>query len=548
MESVTNLTAMQDNPGQQRIFGHPGLAWAALILALAMVALFARLGHYALWDDEAGTALSAVGIWRTGDTTALLDHNIVAYESGKDLRNLHERMMPPLPGYLAAPFIGLLGRNSWAARLPFALCGAACVGLMLWWLLRSGATSGSVVFFGVALLANASFFLFFRQCRYYGPAILCSVAMAWIYVRYDGRRWQVISFSAFSLCLFASNYLNWAAFGLCLALDYACWGRKQLRLKPSDWVILALPTAVVGGAILMVWNPLAILGSSEKCPEVGKLQHLWWCARDITACEFGAPILILLGLALCFTGVARNPWLLRGCIAWLLYLVAVSLLEQRPPSLRGVAFVRYFAPIIPLSIAISVMTLTALYQRSKWWAIALACVVISTNLLNGGGLLSTGWQSTPLKFVKELIHPPGDPFAVTAKWIEENVAGQASVWVVPDYATYPLMYHAPKPVYAWQLTWPPAKEEFKQLPPVHFIGQVAPDYIVAFGPATRLAQDSIASWNRPEVQYALIHTIDFFWKDAHRPELFWRTFEPITAYDRNTEAIYIFKLQQGKGT
>ena len=516
---------------------------AALIFVMAMLALFARLGHYALWDDEAGTALSAIGIWRTGDTTALLDHNLVAYESGKDLRNLHERLMPPLPGYLAAPFIGSLGRNAWAARLPFALCGVVCVGLMLWWLVRSGAPLSSFIFFGMSLLANVSFFLFFRQCRYYGLAMLCSVTMAWLYVHYHGRRWQTVWFSVLSLALFASNYLNWAALCICLALDYLVWGRKQIRLRAADWAILVVPQVVVGGAVFMIWNPLAILTSAERFPEVGKLLHLWWCARDITVCEFGAPILVLLGLVLCLAGKERSPWLLRACVCWLMYLVALSLLEPRPPSLRRVAFVRYFTPLIPLSIGISVMALGALYRHSRWAAATLACVAFSTNLLNGGGWLFTGLQSTPIKFVQELIHPPGDPFTVTVKWIKHNVAERASVWVVPDYAAYPLMYHAPNPTYAWQLTWPPVKEEFKQLAPIHFIGQVPPEYIVAFGPATELARDSIASWNRPELQYALVATIDFFWKDQHRPELFWRTFQPITQYDRKTEAIYIFELQ-----
>src|SRR2546430_1100303 len=129
---------MRENPVTPLQRWMPGLrlGCAATIFAAAILLLFARLGHYALWDDEAGTALSAIGIWRTGDTTALLDHNLVAYESGKDLRNLRERLMPPLPAYLAAPFIGLLGANSWAARLPFALCGAACVAVMLWWMLE----------------------------------------------------------------------------------------------------------------------------------------------------------------------------------------------------------------------------------------------------------------------------------------------------------------------------------------------------------------------------------------------------------------------------
>jgi hypothetical protein len=538
--------------------------------------LFARLGHYALWDDEAGTALTAIGIWRTGDTSAILDHNLVAYESGKDLRNLHERLMPPLPGYLAAPFIGALGRNAWVARLPFALCGFACVGLMLWWVIKSAKDSWSLIFFAVALLTNVSFFLFCRQCRYYAPAMLCSTAMAWVYVHYRDWRSQAALFSFLSLCLFASNYLNWVALWICIAVDYAIWGRKAIRLKTVDWGILIIPQLVVGGAIFAVWNPFTILSGSEKYPEAGKLLYLWWCARDVVACEFISPIVVIVGVILAwrklrsrrrksalvpsyeksaptYVGGYRSgespeadyrdcSWLFRASVCLIVYIVALSLLVQRPPSLRGVAAVRYFTPIIPLFIGISVLTLAELYRRWKWMAVALAAVTFSSNLPNGGPLLPMGWQSTVVKYARELTQPPGDPFAAAVEWIQQNIRENESVWVVPDYATYPLMYHAPAPVYAWQLTWPPAKEEFKSLPPVHFIGREAPQYIVAFGPANNLARESIASWNRPEIQYSLVATLDFFWKDMHRPELFWRTFEPITTYNRQSEAIYVFKL------
>ena len=56
-------------------------------------------------------------------------------------------------------------------------------------------------------------------------------------------------------------------------------------------------------------------------------------------------------------------------------------------------------------------------------------------------------------------------------------------------------------------------------------------------PATKLASDAIASWNRPDVSYTQIATID--WKEM--PELFWRTFQPVTNYDRSTDAIYVFR-------
>src|SRR6266852_1011387 len=58
---------------------------ALAILGTAAVLIFARLGHYALWDDEASTALAAIGVWRTGDTVAVIDHNIVAFHLGEEL-------------------------------------------------------------------------------------------------------------------------------------------------------------------------------------------------------------------------------------------------------------------------------------------------------------------------------------------------------------------------------------------------------------------------------------------------------------------------------
>src|SRR3954468_7409855 len=110
---------------------------AGLTLALAALLLFARLGHYALWDDEAYTALAAEGILRSGDTSAVLDHNIVAFRHGI-LPNdkLKDRFQPPLPAYVTAPFIAMFNHTAFAARLPTAMSGVATVALMLWCVLR----------------------------------------------------------------------------------------------------------------------------------------------------------------------------------------------------------------------------------------------------------------------------------------------------------------------------------------------------------------------------------------------------------------------------
>src|SRR5262249_41556059 len=152
--------------------------------------------------------------------------------------------MPPLPAYLTAPFVGVFGRNSLAARFPFALCGMACVALMVCWAWQSRAPADALYFLGIALLTNVSFFLFFRQCRYYGLVMLTSTILAWLYVTYDGKRWKLVLFSFVSVCLFASNYLNWGAMYVCLALDYFLWRRGPSAHAPRAPVGTPLKSAL----------------------------------------------------------------------------------------------------------------------------------------------------------------------------------------------------------------------------------------------------------------------------------------------------------------
>jgi predicted membrane-bound mannosyltransferase len=180
---------------------------ALLVIACAAVLLFARLGHHALWGDEAGTALVAKGVLRTGSTSALVDDcNIFAYDNGRQLKKLHERYMPPLQSYLVAPFLAAFGRQSaWAARLPFALCGLASIILILWWLWHEEVRLLIALLMCLGLVCNVSLFLYSRQCRYYGAALLSSIAVVCLYLRWNGQRRRLIAMAALSLCLLASN-------------------------------------------------------------------------------------------------------------------------------------------------------------------------------------------------------------------------------------------------------------------------------------------------------------------------------------------------------
>jgi 4-amino-4-deoxy-L-arabinose transferase-like glycosyltransferase len=516
-------------------------AIAAGTILISAILLFAGLGHYALWDDEAVTALAAEGVWRTGDTSVILDHNIVAYRNGLLLKGTHERSTPPLGAYLAAPFLGIFGHTSFVARLPFAFIGLASVGLMLWWLYTLNASWMTYLLLGLAIIGNVSFQLYCRQCRYYSPAIFSSILIAYLYVNWNGSRWQLVLMAVAGIVLLASNYLNYVALHACLLLDYAIVGRKRKWLTWSDWLIVLGPQIVIGGIIVGIWNTLGtgnveyIKGNSLA----QRIELVWMNLRDMNACEFGVGLLIIAAPILYF--LVKDPWLWRAPLALLIYTIVVSFLSPQTLSTQSVlADVRYMAAAIPLCIAIGVLVLAHAARLSYWLALGVAFIGFGTNLLNGAPL-GTRWlgvRSTLSDWVTELIQAPPDPYRPTEQWINAHVKDGDSVLVIPDYATYPLMFHAPKAVYAGQLKDPPPPA-FSNVAPIHIAGRALPDYVICMGPSEMLQQ----LVNRPQSgnPYQLVDHIDVNGTRMYRPELLLRSFKAQPVDWQQGNAIYIFK-------
>jgi len=514
-------------------------ALAGVFLILIAGLLFSRLGYYALWDDESFTALGAKGVMRTGDTSVMLDHNnIVAYRQGIVVQNFRDRSTPPLATYLTAASFDLFGLDAWAARFPCVLLGFGMYVLILYWARRENLTVLAVLM--IALLGNVSLILFFRQCRYYGPTIFLSVAIVFVYWRGKATPRTLLVLAGLSILLFAAHYLDFLALYVCLAIDYAIWKRKEWPPTWRNGLLLFGPQLVLIGIITSIWNPLRTpYGSYEALNDFwDRVTLFFWYWGDMGQAEFfSLPVMLLVvivGL------VQRRTWLLRGCVAMVVFLTVIVAVSPQPVRTTSVADVRYAAPLIPLAIALETGAICALLRQRTLLCIGAALIVFGTNLANGGPLVTGGFRSTLLSYLEELRDPPSEPYTPTANWINEHVPEGGSIWVQPDYMTYPLMFKAPRALYAWQLGWPP-RPDFAGLPPIQFMGQEPPDYFVAFGPSLGAMEQTIGSWNRPDVSYRQVATINTFWKDMYRPELFWRTFTPITGYDPGTQAIYIFQ-------
>jgi hypothetical protein len=523
----------------------PKWAVAATTVLLSALLLFVRLGHYALWDDESYTALAARGVLATGDTTAVIGHNIVAFRNGLLLRNLCDRATPPLPSYLAAAFMGMLGDNAFVARLPFALCGLATIVVLLRWAWRDSPDFRTMLILGIAILGNVSFMLYCRQCRYYGASLFLTVAIVYLYAHFDGKPKTIVLLTITSMLLLPTNYIHYVAMYLALGIDYVIWGRHRWRMSWQRWACVLGPQVVFGLIIASIWNPLRA-GSGDYADPGAKgpiqwIEMIWLFLRDTNRNEFGPMILLILAPILYYW--KRNDWLLRAPLAAIPFFVAAAVFI--PPVLpKGVPIsdipgdIRYVVPIIPLYFGLTTLTLCLICGKKRWLAVGLAVPFFLSNLLCQIPRMDPHLHVTLLSYIGELHNPPPDPFTPTAQWINEHVEDGQSIWVLPDFMTYPLMYHAPKAVYAWQIKDPPAPQ-FEHLPDIHFFGRVLPDYIVVFGPTVI---DLQTKFHPPEgITYQSAAILDVFWKDLYRPELFWRSFDPMPVDIPHGTGIYIFK-------
>ncbi len=552
------LVYPQDVPADWRVCA----ALSAVVLLVSIFFLFFQLGFYPFWGDEAETAIYARGIARTGDSLALIDHNLYAYRNGSLLKNLHGRYVPPLSLYMAAPFVGRNGTGTFWPRFPFAVCGLATVAFMLYWMKKTQFSTAAWIATSIAICCNISLYLYCRQCRYYGLAILLSVIVAYLYVEWNGRRSGVIWLAVVSILLMYTHYLAYAGLYFAIACDYFLFSGKKKPLSVSNWAIVLVSQLIAGLLILKFYNPMGA-NTVPPMPErywiVDKLILVYWHFKDINYCEFGVGILMLATIPLYW--MTRNKWLLRGAVALISYVLCVVILSPQPPKFTYGADVRYIIGIIPLCIVLSAYALATLARH--WISIVLvtAPFFFGWNIANHpippeestrirSPFTGEDWQSRPYEFAKELFADRETSIGMAADWINKHVSKGQTVWAFPgDDAEAPLMYHAPTPTYCWHLSAPQNgvfsshQEQFRQLPPAHFFGGCNPDYMIAFGPLGRQdIEKSIAEMKKARnLDYQLIDRLLVFFDMRTRPEFTLRSFSKTKDYNENYETIYIYK-------
>jgi hypothetical protein len=335
-------------------------AAAVAVVLVSALLIFSALDHRVLWMDEAETALLGRSILDHGVPTTFDGRNLVSQEVGQEYgSNYVWRWTPWLDKYLAAGAFAVLGESTFSARFPFALLGLLCV-ISVYPLALVVFRDRWIGVLAMAFLAlSVPFILHVRQCRYYGPVILCTIWVLYFFVGMArGRRFAVAGFVVAMTVLFQASILNAAATAVALvpcvlvgrfdapALRRAALAAAMVLLLNAPSVYLFSPAAAEP-RVYRVWDTLRVhlaLTNRYTFPVVTLPLFLglaWWARRrPLVESWAWRPFLVLVVfLGGYLLAVTAAPWFFYRYTVGLLPVAGVLLAFMCASVLRWNRFV-----------------------------------------------------------------------------------------------------------------------------------------------------------------------------------------------------------------
>jgi hypothetical protein len=367
----------------------PSAETAALVLGLAAFAamLLGNLGHPLFWSDEADTAMFGTRVLEHGYPKVHGSDNVV-YQFGPDIAlGVKERFDAYIGTtwghfYFAVPGLCWAGSTpdpfakTARVRLPFALAGAAGIGLWLAALLPAVAGDRrrrlrfAALYFGLAA-GSVSLLLHLREARYYALLVLLGGAIARVHLRravyatLSGRRYA-LELSALLFLLFHTFYSAYFAFAALLGLERAHAARRR-RAPWTDLAPFAL-SALLVAPCLVFFETFRVAAAFAR--DLGLGPTAWAAnalevARHLLRHEMLAPALAARA-AVAWTGCggAASRRVAAGLLGFTAGYVALG-------CLNPLALERYFVVLSPVLLGAFLLDAFALVEGlpARWPAV-----------------------------------------------------------------------------------------------------------------------------------------------------------------------------------
>ena len=526
-----------------------------LIFVLCTYLGLKGLGNTYFWDDESIIAYFAGNLLRFGVLTGWDGRNMMAYNNGRELNNdLISNYTPPLQCYITALSFYLLGISTWVGRLPFVIFGLLSL-LIFFLLLRKDfedKKQAALWIYALATLCFSSTFLLnIRQCKYYALGLFFPLAIFYgyrLWLTTKKVRWLIL-ITAASILFFYSSLLLCAAFLFSLAALHLLFYSKGLTAK--DWLKLFL--AVISFILSTLQYAIWQFSSPVKNSFSDRITLLWWNVRDLNLINC-LPWMIAAGLAYCLIKHKKEKDVADKALQWGVlifgYILFLSLFSPQPIAYTRIADVRYLMPVVPFLAGLIGIFLWFIHRKNKLLAVILLLILVNTNFLTLTPSNNKFRWLLPA-YIYEIHHSYPTCYSESADFLFKNAKQDDLVYAFPEYCNYPLIFYSgDKFKFGCLLNYNTTLnvDKMRRLDSVLFIEENFPQWFIMFGRHLD-ALNLLNYFSRPHYEndkfirydYQAAATLDVYWQDMSRPELPWHNFGPKKDFDRNTEAVYIYK-------
>jgi 4-amino-4-deoxy-L-arabinose transferase-like glycosyltransferase len=531
-----------------------------LLLLSATYLSLKNLGHTHFWDDEAQVGIMAKNFLATGRITGWDGRNLFAYRNGSALdENLRPRT-PPLDYLVTAMSFKLFGTSTWAGRLPYVVAGLIALVIFLRLLREDWGEIGPLHIYALGALALSPVFLLnIRQNRYNALCLLCSLAVFYAYRRYFATKYVrfLVMLTTIAIVFFYAHFLISGAFLLALAIVHLAFDRRAFT-KPYR---IHMALAIVG--FLLATVPYAVYHRVWYRPDmtVEQLWHLrllkltWWNLRELNLMGC-MPWTIAGGLSYFFYRYWKMISIPQKAVEWAVLgvgnVLIIALISPQPTNVNTVADVRYLLASVPILAALVGVFFWFLHQKSAVVALLIFVVYVASNILTLTPF-NTAFRWLLPGYIAEVHRAYPTAYGESVAFLLQNAKQDDLVYAYQEFTNYPLIFYLGDKfrfgcLLNHQTLLP--LDTVKQLPAPLLMEENFPDWILAFGlhPGLRgrlqfFSRPHMNNGHLTQYQYVPTAILAVYFRDTHRPEIMWHSFEPKTDFDHRTEAVYIFRRQ-----
>ena len=411
-----------------------------IVLVIAGCLLFANLSNHYLWQDEAETAMLANNLLDKGYPNAWDGKNLITQNAGLDSNeNRVWTWSPWLQFYVTAFSFKLLGADTYAARLPFALIGFGTVILFYFFAVRLTQNETLARISTLLFVTSIPFLLHTRQARWYVLAVFATIWLLYAYLKLREReKGAVLHMVLSAVMLFHSSFVT--LFGVAAGMLVHYLGCLLFKTKRPELRSLVLAVLVVS-VFTIPWIIYTEAWDKSNVFEEYSLSFFerlkLFLGKNIT--NLNSYFFPLLLLPVLFWPRKNSAWSGAGIgkdnffLLLLVVSATVAILSMLPW-----AYFRYLVGLVPVCALLLGLVVWRIWDFHKATSGGLLALLVFTNVF------ALPLPTHQLKFdfpnfLYELTHDYDDPNEGIVRYLKEH--GSEDQFLITNYGQLPVMFY-----------------------------------------------------------------------------------------------------------